>query len=490
VAASHFDAELQAARFIRDKIGAHLEVDDAYTLDSLIADLDAYDLDKGLPFYERVSAAFIKLCHTIIYLRMYAADGKRIYGVLAGSARAVPFSGNSPPVAQRPLDPPINDEEAYRQNLTRWLDGDETQRVDARQFFWSAILGSEIVEQIEEIEPVGSGSRFWRHEYRKAHAFLASTLAMDDLRDSDFAGILQLIISCRSGAPYPLAEVLVRQGQIVTEFRQSLICYALGEIGSAPHASVTEFLEARPREAQWGLTFPATLALFKTFVTSEGLLRINNKGRTAADYGSFVHGLTASMTEPELLICSLAFASILSGPALNAYYRAFTADYAALQANLETLCIPYLKDDAAGSRAKLLKQLIQTHDIVGVCLLLAVDLEHDPRKLLREGLLDSCCRGEVAAAAHEQAGRHLAMCFYLKKEHARALEIARDIADRNPDLLSAQILVAQILADRPGAEEEAGQSIARIRHSYKLDAANEAVLAHAEQEIARRKAAP
>lgn len=486
VAVSRFDAELQTARAIRDKIGAHLEIDDTYALESLLADLDVYDLNKGLSFYERACAAFIKLCHTIMFLRMYIVDGQRIYGVSAGSARAVPFSSETPTTAQRPLGPPVNDEEVYRQNLTRWLDGNETQRGDARQLFYNAFGGSESVEQIEEIETFGSGCSFGRHEYRKAHAFLATALAMDDLRDSDFAGILELILSCSGGAPYPLAEVLVRQGRNVTAFRQSLICYALGEIGSAPHASVTAYLNARAAMPQWGLRLPATLALFKTFIKSEGQLRFNNKSRTLADYESFVRGLTQSMSAPELLICSLAFASILSGRALSFYLQVFMGDYTALQARIEALCVPYLKDDAAGSKAKLLKQLIQTYDYVGVCLLLAVDLEHDLRKLLREGLLDSCTRGEVVAAAHDQASRHLAMCFYLKKEHARALEMARDIAARNPDLLNAQILVAQILADTPGAEQEAAQCIANIRHSYNLDAGNEAILVQAEQEMAKR----
>jgi hypothetical protein len=80
------------------------------------------------------------------------------------------------------------------------------------------------------------------------------------------------------------------------------------------------------------------------------------------------------------------------------------------------------------------------------------------------------------------------MCFYLKKEYTRALEIARDIAVRNPDFVRAQILVSQILGDIAGSEEEAAQTIARIRRRYKLDADNEAVLVHVEQEIERRKA--
>jgi hypothetical protein len=49
-------------------------------------------------------------------------------------------------------------------------------------------------------------------------------------------------------------------------------------------------------------------------------------------------------------------------------------------------------------------------------------------------------------------------------------------------------LVAQILGDMPGAEEETKKTIEKIRHSYKLDTANDAALAHVEQEMTRRGA--
>ena len=52
VAASNFNAELQAARAVRDRVGGHLEVDPAHNLASLLADLAAYDLSDGLRFYE------------------------------------------------------------------------------------------------------------------------------------------------------------------------------------------------------------------------------------------------------------------------------------------------------------------------------------------------------------------------------------------------------------------------------------------------------
>jgi hypothetical protein len=245
VAATNFQAELQTVRELRNTIGAHLEIDAGRTMASLLADFDTYDLAQGLSFYERVGAVFTKTSLSILFLRMYAADGRRLYGVSAGSVRAVPYAGDNiagPPAPPEPS--PINDEEAYRRNLTRWLDGDEAQRGDARQFFWNAFAGSQPVETIEEIERVGTGQHISRNEFRKAHQFLSSTLS-NGLSDVDFRGVLELILSCRSGWPYPLAEILIRHGRNASVFRQWLICYALGEIGSAPHAAARQFLEAR-----------------------------------------------------------------------------------------------------------------------------------------------------------------------------------------------------------------------------------------------------
>lgn len=141
VGASNFQVELQAARAIRDKVGAHIEIDEAHTLTALLADLDTYDLEEGLSFYERVGAAFTKTCHSILFLRMYAADGQRLYGVSASHAPAVPYAGDNVAVPPAPPAlPPINDEEAYRTNLTRWLDGDDAQKGDARHFFGTPLL--------------------------------------------------------------------------------------------------------------------------------------------------------------------------------------------------------------------------------------------------------------------------------------------------------------------------------------------------------------
>lgn len=488
VSASHFDTDLAAIRRVRDKIGAHLEIDDAETLPMLLADLDAFDLDKALAFYARVAAAFNKQCSAVIFLRMYAADGARLYGVTMGHSAVKPFAGVAEPtLSAPPALPLIDDEQEYTKNLTRWLDGDESQKGTARDFFWKAFMGSECIEDINEVENLGSGGRFHTHQFRKAHQFLLGALN-DGLTDSDFRGVLDLVMSCRGGAPYPLAEVLVRYAPHATVFRQCLICRALGEIGSRPHASVSDFLDAQAHSPTWVVSFEAKMARYKSFIMNEGGFRASHKGQTKAEHDTLVASMTQAMSPDKLLILLLGFASVHTGPLADVFTIPFRSDYTALQTKLEMLILPLLNDDGASSKAAILKQLIQTHDYVGVSVHIAINLNGGKNHPLYAELIDACCRQTIIAASNNQAIRHLAMAYVLKKDHLLAFEIAGPLADRNPDWIEVQILAAQILGEIVGAEAEARERVSSIRSAYKLSAVQEAALATVETEVQSRRA--
>jgi hypothetical protein len=193
------------------------------------------------------------------------------------------------------------------------------------------------------------------------------------------------------------------------------------------------------------------------------------------------------MSEPDRLVCLLAFASILSGPGVGSFSQPFQSNYVALQTQIEALCLPFLKDDDRQSKATTLKQLIQTNDYVGVCVLVALDLDGGAQHPLHAALIDNSCNGLIETAGHDQASRHLAMCFLLKKEHRTAFEIAEGLASRNPDWVDIQVLVAEILGETPGAEDEAARKVASLRHAYKLTTHFEARLAAIEAEIAKRR---
>ncbi len=488
VAALHFTMELSTVRAVRDKIGAHLEIDTAKPLATLLADFDAFNLEKALAFYDRVGAAFNKQCLAVLFLRLYAADGSRVYGVAMGSSAASkPFAGaTAPPHAASLKPPPINDAEAYRKNLTRWLDGDDSQRGEARDLFWKAFMGSEVVESIVETERFGSSAHYHTNELRKAHQFLLDTLN-EGLSDTDFMGVLDLILSCRSGYPYPLAEVLVRHGQTAPIYRQYWICRALGEIASAPHETISDFLDVRVSSSIWAVRLEAIMARYKSYLKNEGVFRTNHRGLTKIDHDALVTSMTGTMMPDQRLVCLLGLASAHTGSLAGAFTQPFSSNYAVFQAEIESLILPLLNDDAPQSKAAVLKKLLQTHDYIGVCVQVAINLDGVENHPLFPALIDSCCNGMIIAAHHDQAKRHLAMCFVLKKEYRTAYEIAEALAARNPDWTDAQILAVQILGDIASAEVEVRDRVSSIRSAYKLSATQEAALAAVETEIQSRQ---
>ncbi len=469
VAASNFQELLQPARDVRNTIGSHVETNDAYTISDLTTILDDYDLEAGLVFYGLACAAFTKTCRSIIFLSMYAADGQRISGVRSTQSQAVSFLNEreiSPPT---PLVPDsVNDEEAYRKNLRYWLDSDDVLKEDARQFFWNAFGHSEIVEIIDEIEQIDGGQSLSKHEFRKLHQYITNLIA-DGIPDDVFEGVLKLILANRNGWPYPLAEILLRHSQSATVHRKCLICRALGEIGSEPHATAKIFLKMCARSNIWPLRMQAVLASYKSFIKNEGLFRLNHSNQQKTDYSTIVDPLISSMSEHGRLVCLIAFASILSGPDLGLFSKPFHENYLALQDQIKMLCFDLLAEEDKTSKITTLSQLIKSYDYVGVCVLIVIDLNsQNLLPTLRDQLLENCCNRSIVTANHDQAWRHHAMCFLLQGNFPAAHEITEWLASKNPQSPDLRILAAEIQVDISGKEDLVTQEIANIRRIFKL----------------------
>ena len=204
----NFDGPLQAARQVRDHMGAHVEIEETTLLPALLHEIDAYDLQECLAFFDRVAKAFEKVCHEVLFLRLYAADGERIYGVTPNSLSVKPFDERD---SQPPPDPNVliadyNSEDVYEEQLAKWLHGDTVSQQDARHYFYQASMHSAPVEQVTAIEDSGSGQRFAGHQLRKVHQFLLNTLQSPH-SEHVFTRILELLLACRSGNPYLLAGV-------------------------------------------------------------------------------------------------------------------------------------------------------------------------------------------------------------------------------------------------------------------------------------------
>jgi hypothetical protein len=92
-----------------------------------------------------------------------------------------------------------------------------------------------------------------------------------------------------------LAEALVRFANSGRRDRDAASCFFLGELADWPHDAVKRFLDHRAQTSQdWHLRFHATLALFKVFLRTEGLTRINAK-RTVLSYHNLFGPLLAQL---------------------------------------------------------------------------------------------------------------------------------------------------------------------------------------------------
>lgn len=494
VQVSSFESSLQAARRVRDHVGAHLEIDDAITLTDILREIDTFDLKTALDFFDRVARVFMKVCHDVHFLRMYAVDGQQLYGIMPNSFRVTPFDDRNPRAAEvRHLPVPQYDNDSiYRDNLGKWLRGDEIERHNARQFFWNAFLYSSSVEEITERDEWGAGPQRMQQRLRTVHRFFIDEARSGRLNIA-LPQVFELLLTCRSGDPYALCELVLRCLDANAPERTMPICYVLGELTRWPHGSVREFLTRLARDdTNWSLQFAAILALFKAFVRSLGFARLNEKsmGRSPAlelSYANDIEPYLAGLPAIRKLLCVVAFASQFCSQQLSYCAKPLAAEYEALRAAVERLCKEVIPSELLpNDQVELLQKLIETHDYVGVCLWCAYRFDSAQLGPLADDLLTAACGGWVIAAPHHQATVHLIGCRLRKSDVAEALRLADHLAARHPDNVDFQILAARILAETPDSAERLTHKIAGIRSGYKLTQAQEQTLAGLERKLAEK----
>jgi hypothetical protein len=479
-----FDAQLQALRDVRDTVSAHLEIDRSVTLGALLKELDEIDLEEALDFFERIKRVFDKVCREVLFLRLYLADGRKLYGVMTGNntPRAL-YDGRSPNVASTmPPLPDYDGEEAFRANFETWLYGDEASRGDARHFFWNAFSHSRIVGTVTAEDSSPFGTRCETHEFRAAHKFMLDILTKNPA-GYIYVQALELMLECRNGYPWILAQLLVWHAE--NHSPDWTICYALGEIADWPHDDARRLLlNGSKADSDWMLQFHAILALFKVFGRSEGQRRINHHA-SRWSYAEEILPLLAGLHPQQELLCAMAFASQYSDR-LAAYARQLESEYIALQTRVKELCEIVVPTEHWRPVVEIVSKIVSHHDYVAVCLVVADQMNAAGDATFAEDLLTFACNGWIVTARNDTAVQNYAGCLLRKKEFSRALETAESLASRNPDVVEMQIFVTQVLASMPDRVAPTTEKIAWIRTHYTLTRAQEATL----QGLAAHVAAP
>ena len=468
VSTTNFDIELGKIRDLRNQICAHLETEPATTLTSLLGALDNFDMQEAIKFYQDVNSVFTKICRNVLFLTMYALDGQKIHGVLASANQGVPFTENG--LSKQPnavLKPPVyNCEKVYHENLQRWLHGDESQKEEARHYFWNAFESSTTVEQLTEVEEWDTSKHFKRYEFRTAHEFIHSVLS-DNPSNFDFRGTLELLTSCASGSPYPLCQILINIAPNTNEDQNLLLCIAFGEIGGRQHTAVNSFLKNCMSAKHHQIRLQARLGLFKRFVRSEGIYRANHKGQIKEDFDDVVKPMLDSLSGMEKFACLLVLASALCVPPANSFFKAFKDNYSELQLKIKDT-IQFLFEADRNSN-ETIDGLFNNHDYIGLCLYIVLEIVKEKDNPNSTMLLDLCCDGTVRSLWHDQSLRHLAICYHLREQHNNAYALAEKIALKNPEKAMPQIFAIEMMMGGIENRNEITQQIQDIRRRYTLD---------------------
>jgi len=472
VSKTNFDTELSKIRDVRNQICAHMEISPSTLLASVLNRLDTFDFDEAVKFYRNINSVFGKVCREVFFLRMYEIDGQKIQGILVSQNSAEPYLNDEAlgPPTDAPAVPVYDKDEVYNQNLQRWLYGSETQKEEARYFFWNAFSHSPAIENLEEIEDYGSSTHYRSHDFRVAHRFILSVLE-ESSNNQDFRGVLELLTSCSSGHPYSLNEILVRYAPIANDEAKLLLCVALGEINNSTHKTADDFLQSCIGSRHAQIRIQARVAIFKRFVGLEGIYRANNKGQTRNSFELSVMGMLESLQGSEKLFCTLAFASSLCSPPANTFHRHFEPNYINLQSLIKEHIGELIHFNADAN--DMLEKLINTHDYVGVCGYIVDYLDGGKENPLYSLLLDSCCDGTIRALSSDQSRRNLAICYHLREHHTNASAIASQLALKNPENVMSQIFSVEMQISDAEDIDVIMKNISDIRRRYQLDAIEE-----------------
>ena len=460
-----FENKLSAIRYIRNKFGAHLEIDDNVSLSVILSKLNDFPFDDAIKFYRIVESLFFKVCSETFFLNVHRAHGQYSHDIVSNNPSVIPYGLNYPADKKNLLIQSRYDcNEVYEKYYKKYKSCDLISKEEGKHYFWNAFVSATVTAEIRKKETLqGGGLRYKQIKKRTSHDFiLQKLLSAPDIEVLEY--IFPLLSSCSTGGSDALTQVILEFSKNSNRVVLTpAICDMVGELGSWKDQDAKGYLEQKVRYNNNSLTkLIATLALFKMFIRTEGSYRKKN-GTKFESYESAIGWINNTLTNEKKLTVSIVFLSHFYSYLLVTYVEAFEEEVSNLKTKLKKILRDMLANEVFSQLESTLETLLDTYDYVGVVLMISDVLEE---MSFRKCLLDLVCDEVIVTANHDQARRHLVGCYLRNNNMDEALKLARELANRNPDIVSHQITLTQILASIPKSKDEAKEAIQYIRRSY------------------------
>ncbi len=414
-------------RNIRNKIGSH--IDKSEDFENLKNLLDSIDFEKSIQIYNNFFNVFVKICNSTFYLKHLAISPTKMHGVLSLSNKPSKTFFQNPYVATELIKDDINDPKSYQKHLDKLFKHSNYE--DTRFFFYDALAHS------EKIKSVTLDNKAL--EVGKAHQFFIGKLS-SSISAEKKSDILNLLNDCANGYPDQLIYILLetyKTNKLTNLKYQYIFCF--GEISHKSSESVKLFLDQFLNVGHFDIIYNTLLSLLKIDIKSRGIDCVNkNLVIDENEYSKIIKEQINKFSPFYKLIFSILLSSEMRfTPMLGSYYKFFKNLYFDYFENIFYDCTDSLEAELSIQDIENLKISKQGNHLSVVFIIIAEQLKNKNDANFLYGLIAN--HNLKLNFEHQPFIEHLAYSNYKIGNVNKAVEIYKDLVEKNPEIVDYRI---------------------------------------------------
>lgn len=414
-------------RNCRNKIGSH--IDKTEDFGNLINLLNNIDVEKSIRIYNNFLNIFLKICNSTFYLKYLTMPPTKMHGVLSLSNKPSKTFFQNPYVATELIKDDINDPKSYQKQLDELFKHRNYE--DTRFFFYDALAHS------EKIKSVTLDNKAL--ELGKAHQFFIDKLN-SGISIEKKSEILNLLSDCANGYPEQLIYILLetyKTNKLTNLKYQYIFCF--GEIGHKSSNSVKLFLAQVLNDRHFDIIYNTLLSLLKIDIKSRGIDCVNKKlVINENEYSEIIKEQMNKFSPFYKLIVSILLSSeMLFTPMLGNYFKFFKSLYFDYFENIFYESIDLLDVELSIHDIEKLKISKQSNYLSVIFIIIAEQLKNQNDANFLYGLIAN--HNLKLNFQHQPFIEHLAYSNYKIGNVNKAVEIYKDLVEKNPEIVEYRI---------------------------------------------------
>lgn len=425
-------------RNIRNKIGAHI--------DNNITEIKEFCESKNFEIVIKIYSDFKnlikKVCHSELYLHMFAIEPSLINGITAMDSDG--YKDNT--FFGKPIIKEYDEIRYLFKNdclkYKEYIDSivDEETFESSRSFFYETFMNSDIQEQLKYEN--------YELKIRKLHSYFIESLNSDknDLNTKKI--ILRIMKNCSSGSPKELVYILLETYELNKEYLLNEYIKCFSSIGSYHmFDEVYKILVNNISSSDCYIRFLSISALLNIDINSRGIDCINKKLKINKNkYVEIIHSSLNQLNPFCKVVLSILLMSQLKLPFENLYLKFFKETYYDFFQMIFILGLSSLNINFTDEEFNNIEESNAKYFFTKSLLIIAEKLEDEKLSNFIYGVIVG---NELKInAKYTPFLEHQAYCHYKLGNIDESIRIYEYLADTNPDYVEFSLTLIDYLHEK------------------------------------------